>query len=213
MAAMSDASPQTGLPSAQDWLEAAPLLRPQGRRGELLAEPSAACELFLPGRRFSLGPGPQSPANPLSWVELEGVWQPTGRNAGRLVLKLRGTDSITAAEALAGQYLFFRLDELPPLEEGTYRVRDLSGCLLYDGDRLVGSVVDLQFPVAADGRTRLTAAPDLLVIEPVRNPDIPTGQPADPVLVPFVNAWLLEIDVAQKRLRMQLPQGLFGGDE
>lgn len=194
----------------QDWMEAAHLLRPQGRRGEILAEPSADLDLFTPGRQFAFGRDRSAPASVSDPFELETAWQPTGKNAGRLVLKLRGTDTISAAEALAGQYLFLRADELPPLEEGTYRVRDLVGCALLDRDRLVGEVTDLQFPVAPDGRTRLVDAPDLLVVQPAAEIDAsPERGSPEAVLVPFVRAWLLEVDLPARRLRMELPPGLF----
>ncbi len=197
-------------PHVVQWMMAAHLLRPQGRRGEILAEPSAPFELFTPGRRLARSALVTAPAQPLTLVEIESAWQPTGRNAGRLVLKLQGTDSITAAEALAGQHLFLRVDELPALEEGTYRVRDLTGCALFDGDVLVGTVLDLQFAVGADGRTRLEDAPDLLVVQPVLASESESSGPeAEPVLVPFVRAWLLEVDLPAKRIRMQLPPGLF----
>lgn len=196
--------------TSAEWMAIAHLLRPQGRRGELLADPSAPLGVFVPGKQLATGVSETAPSLPLTLVELESAWQPTGRNAGRLVLKLAGTDSITAAETIAGKHLFLRVEELPALEEGTYRVRDLTGCALFDGDVLVGTVLDLQFPVGPDGRTRLDDAPDLLVVQPL-------GALADPesetVLVPFVRAWLLEVDLPAKRLRMQLPPGLFDAAE
>ncbi len=213
----------------------AQLLRPQGRRGELLAEPSAPFEVFTSGKGFVLCAAPSSSAVPtllLNSVELESAWQPAGRNAGRFVLKLKGTDSITAAEAIAGHHLFMRVEDLPTLEEGTYRVRDLVGCSLFDcsllnADALLGTVLDLQFPVAADGRTRLQDAPDLLVVQPLPpilpplvdpvEPGMTSTLKADrelePVLVPFVRDWLVEVDLPGKRLRMRIPPGLFDAAE
>lgn len=202
-------------PDAAAWMEAAHLLRPQGRRGELLAELSCDADLFGPGRSFFLAADQAGPALSTPALALDSSWQPTGRNAGRIVLKLHGTDSISAAEALAGQYLFLRTSDLPALEEGTFRVRDLVGCMLLDGDLLAGTVIDLQFPVAADGRTRLVDAPDLLVLQPV--PPTETSSPAsdlpEPVLIPFVQAWLLEVDLPGKRIRMNLPAGLLAAEE
>ena len=172
--------------------------------------------------------------------ELHNAWQPSGRNAGRVVLKLDGTDSISAAEALAGKFLLLPTSALPPLDPGSFRVRDLIGCALYDRDRCAGTVIDVQFPVAADGRTRLEDAPDLLVVElpgivaslgivesPVASKSqaataasagpasdvlaaaTPLEKETEPVLVPFVQAWLLAVDIAAKRILMQLPPGLF----
>ncbi len=201
-------------PPAAEWMAAAHLLRPQGRHGEILAEPSAPFDLFTPGRRLATGALATAPAQPIVLAEIESAWQPTGRNAGRLVLKLRGTDSITAAEAIAGWHLFLRVDELPALEEGTYRVRDLTGCALFDGDALVGTVLDLQFPVGPDGRTRLEDAPDLLVVQLLALPTVEgvPGPVTESILVPFVRAWLLEVDLPAKRIRMQIPPGLFDAE-
>ncbi len=194
----------------EGWMAVAQLLRPQGRHGELLAEPQADVALLVAGCRLWLGAREDSTPLPNAARELEGAWQPTGRNAGRVVLKLRGTDSISAADALAGQFLLLPLSALPPLGADTFRVRDLVGCALYDGDQLTGTVVDVQFPVAADGRTRLPDAPDLLAVEPVPPAEaVAAATLPEPVLVPFVQAWLTDVDLAAKRISMRLPPGLF----
>lgn len=189
------------------WLPVVQLLRPQGRHGELLAESHADVALLSPGRRLWLAPNEESVPLPAAEQVLEKAWQPTGRNAGRVVLKLKGVDSISGAEALAGLFLLLRSVDLPPLEEDTFRVRDLVGCALFDGDRLAGTVVDIQFAVAADGRTKLTDAPDLLAIQAANGADPATEE--DSVLVPFVRAWLTTVDIPGKRIIMQLPPGLF----
>ncbi len=203
----------------EDWIEAAQLLRPQGRRGELLSDAALDMALFTPGRHFVLGTSAITPVLPLRTMTLEAAWQPTGRNAGRIVLHLGGIGSIAEAEALQGKFLLLRAADLPTLEEGAYRVRDLIGCTLLDHDQPVGTVTDLQFPISSDGR-RLVDAPDLLVVQPLASPDTATHpaelaaeQPAEPVLVPFVLAWLLEVDLSARRVRMQLPPGLFENAE
>lgn len=191
---------------SQDWLPAAKLLRPQGRRGELLAEPHVDTSVFTPGRILWLGREDSIPSDS-ALRELQQAWQPTGRNLGRVVLKLSGVDSISDAEALAGQFLLIPVAELPALDPDTFRVRDLIGCALYDRDLLAGTVVDIQFPVAADGRTRLADAPDLLAIQTSADPA------ADPTLVPFVRAWLVSVDLPAKRITMHLPPGLLEAAE
>lgn len=208
---------------SDDWLIAAQLLRPQGRRGELLADPHTDLAVFSPGRKLWLGTEGAAP-QPSSTRELQDAWQPTGRNAGRIVLKLSGIDSISAAEALAGQFVLLPIADLPALDEDTFRVRDLVGCALYDGEHLAGTVVDVQFPVGPDGRTRLTDAPDLLAIEPAPKASDPAATAeqeqertanastaddrAETVLIPFVRAWLIAVDLPGKRITMNLPPGL-----
>ena len=196
------------------WLPAAQLLRPQGRHGELLAEPYADLAILIAGLRLWLAPGEHSEPSPAAERVLEKAWQPTGRNAGRVVVKLQGVDSISAAEALAGQFLLMRAADLPPLEADTFRVRDLVGCSLLNEERLVGTVVDVQFPIAADGKTRLADAPDLLAVLPVAE-GVPRTEveDGDTVLVPFVRAWLIEVNLETKRIRMHLPPGLFDAED
>ena len=196
--------PATDPESDQRWFPVAQLLRPQGRRGEILADPLTDLpEIFAKGVTLHCGAGMPS-AHLATPLVLEDCWRPQGRNAGRIVLKFAAIDCITAAEALNGKQLFVLETALPPLEADTFLVRDLLGCSLFDGNTLLGTIVDLQFPVAPDGRTRLPDAADLLVIEPSTAAD-----PAETVLVPFVKAWLDITDLPNKRLVMHLPPGLF----
>ena len=205
------------LAETQEWMIGAALLRPQGRRGEILVEPHTDLSTFIPGLTLWLATTEEAP--PLSGGDhlLESVWQPTGKNAGRLVLKLSGIETISDAEAIAGKFLMLRANDLPPLPPDTFRVRDLVGCDLFDGDLRTGTVVDVQFPIAADGRTRLEDAPDLLAVDP--SPILAGVQSLDeadevePTLVPFVRAWLLEVDIAGKRIVMNLPPGFFDEGE
>ena len=191
-------------PLSGSFLPIAHLLRPQGRRGELLAEPlSDLPDLFSPGKVFWLQP---SASEPLSSWTLQAMWRPTGRNAGRIVLKLAGVDTISAAEELAGRDLLLEETELPARDEDTFLVRDLLGCMLYDGDALVGEIVNVQFPTGPDGRTRLEDAAPLLAVQPAASsPEAPL---ADPFLIPFVKAWIERVDLANRILRMTLPEGL-----
>ena len=192
----------------EEWMPAARLLRPQGRRGELLAESHAELASFTSGRTLWLAATDHSAPLPDAERTLEEVWQPTGKNAGRLVLKLAGVDSISEAEALAGQYLLLRAADLPALDPDTFRIRDLVGCSLFDHETLAGTVVDVQFPLAADGHTRLADAPDLLTVQLNDAQQLRSQPQREPVLVPFVRAWLIAVDLPAKRILMQLPPGL-----
>jgi 16S rRNA processing protein RimM len=196
--------------STSAWFPIARLLRPQGRRGELLAEPlSDLPGLFAANRELLLAPANSTtpPPNALP-VHIEEHWLPTGKNAGRVVLKLSGCDSISAAEALAGQQLFIATDQLPPLDPGTFFVGDLLGCTLYDAaspNTPAGTVTDVEFATGPDGRTRLEDAAPLLSIEQTPG--------ADPILVPLVLAWIDTIDIAARRIVMHIPEGLLTPQE
>jgi 16S rRNA processing protein RimM len=189
--------------SATHWVAIATLIRPQGRRGELLAEPlSDLPEIFAAGREVLLAPsGATAPASNAVAITLEEHWLPTGKNAGRVVLKLSGCDSITQAEALAGRQLLIRADSLPSLSDDTYYVGDLLECDLFDSLQRVGRIVDVEFATAPDGRTRLEDAAPLLAVEPTPG--------AEPVLVPFIRAWIDKVDLVAHRVVMHLPTGLF----
>lgn len=181
------------------------LLRPQGRRGELLAEPlTDLAEVFAKGRTVHMAGTTLEPTVGEASRVLEDCWTPTGRNAGRLVMKLSGCESINDAEALAGRRVLIPADEMPQLDADTFFVSDLVGCSFFDGDEQLGTIVDLEFPVGSDGR-RLDDAAQLLVVE------IPGED--EPVLVPFIRAWLDRVDVAARRVTMHLPEGLVSGEE
>lgn len=244
-----------GTASEQRWIPVAHLLRPQGRRGELLAEPlSDLPGLFAPGRQFQLtavaaSPGASRPElfrgqtgrlpsahSPLQ--TLEESWTPTGRNAGRVVLKLRGVDSISAAETLAGRELLLAEQDLGARDPDTFLVGDLLGCVLYDRGQAVGKVIDVQFVTTPDGRLRLEDVAPLLVLEqskvplsrslpvdhltgkapaderqsepPQSSASIAQGSPNDDgtALVPFIKAWLLDVDPEAHTIHMELPEGL-----
>jgi 16S rRNA processing protein RimM len=195
--------------SAPRWLAVARLLRPQGRRGEILAEPlTDRAGAFASNQQFRLELPPPPGTLPVSASRtvactLESTWAPQGRNAGRLVLQLTGVTSISEAEALQGATLEICESSLPPLDPDTFQVSDLLGCTLLDGEEIVGTVVDLQFPIGPDGRTRLPDAADLLAVERTAAPP-----EAEPVLIPFVKAWLHSVDLPGKRILMHLPLGL-----
>ena len=202
------------LPSAE-WMPAARLLRAQGRRGELLAEPLTDLPgVFAPGRRASVKDPNSASATETT---IESSWSPTGRNAGRIVLKLAGIDTISAAESLSGRELLIPASDLPPLEPGTWFVRDLIGCELLDGATPVGQITAIEYPMSADGKTRLPDAAPLLEVTLDIDDRSHTSPPASTgratALIPFIKDWLDSVDLVQKRVIMHLPAGLVGLDE
>jgi len=124
-------------------------------------------------------------------------------------LKLSGCESIGEAEALAGLQVLVAATEMPALDADTFFVGDLLGCAFFDGETHVGKIVDVEFPTGPDGRTRLEDAAALLAVELTGGSD--RGE--EPVLVPFVRAWLERVDLAAKRVVMHLPAGLLGAAE
>jgi 16S rRNA processing protein RimM len=187
------------------WIVLAHLLRPQGRKGELLADLLTDFpERFGQHPRVWLaaqGAADRAGSDAASMEQAEVVshWLPVGKNAGRIVLGLAGVDSIEQAERLAGKDVLVPISERLPLDPGAAYISDLVGCTVYDRGVALGVVDDVQFATSPDGSRRLEEAAPLLA---VRSPD------GDEILVPFASAFLLELDVAGKVIRMTLPEGL-----
>jgi 16S rRNA processing protein RimM len=187
--------------SASSWIVLAHLLRPQGRKGELLAELLTDFpERFESQRRVFLAPpnfaGEEAQARV---AEVVSFWLPVGKNEGRIVLQFAGIDSITAAEGVAGLDVIVPYEERLRLDDESEYISDLIGCTVYDGPIAVGVIDDVQFPSTPDGGRRLAEAAPLLA---VLSPD------GDEILIPFAKAFLVSVNVKERRVDMTLPEGL-----
>ena len=185
---------------SSSWVVLARMLRPQGRKGELLAELLTDFPDRLVGR-----PGllliPRSTAGDASAArraEIVSSWLPIGKNKGRVVLRFSGVDTISQAEEIAGFDLVVQNTDRIPLEDGSVYISDLIGCNLFDNAELVGQVTDVQFPSSVDG----TRIPDAAPLLAVRRED------GSESLVPFVKAFVKNLDLPGRRLDMSLPAGL-----
>lgn len=194
------AAPPTG------WTSLAHILRPQGRKGEVLAElltdfPAHFDEregLYVAAEGFAGEPEKAQP------VRVSGHWLPVGRNQGRIVLSIEGVASIEQAEALAQMDVIVRSAERVELPEDEEYIDDLLGCAVYDlasgnAGTAVGKVVAVDFPTTPDGARRLADAAPLLTV---------LTSAGDDVLIPYVQAFLVSLSTAEKRIEMRLPAGL-----
>ena len=86
-----------------------------------------------------------------------------------------------------------------PLEPDEAYISDLIGCEVHDGDTLVGTLDDVEFATTPDGTRRLDDAAPLLVVRSTEGGEI---------LIPFAKQYLVELNLAAKRIRMALPEGL-----
>ena len=187
--------------SASSWIVLAHLLRPQGRKGELLAELLTDFpERFEEQRRVFLATpnfaGEEAEARA---AEVVSFWLPVGKNEGRIVLQFARIDSITTAEGLAGLDVIVPYEERVPLDEESEYISDLIGCMVYDGSIAVGVIDDVQFPTTPDGGRKLDEAAPLLVV---------LSADGDEILIPFAKAFLVGVEVKEKRVDMVLPEGL-----
>lgn len=187
--------------STPAWIVLAHLLRPQGRKGEVLAELFTDFpERFEDQKRvFLAAPGFAGDEAEARLSEVAAYWLPVGKNEGRVVLHFAGIDTISDAEAIAGLDVLVPREERVPLDDDSVYISELIGCTVYDGALSVGIVEDVQFAMTADGGRRLEDAAPLLAVR---------SREGDEVLVPFAKAFLVAVNPAAKRIDMTLPQGL-----
>jgi len=187
--------------STPAWIVLAHLLRPQGRKGEVLAELFTDFpERFEDQRRvFLAAPGFDGEESGARSVDVMAFWLPVGRNEGRVVLRFAGIDTISDAESIAGLDVLVPREERLPLDDESVYISELIGCTVYDGPVRVGVVEDVQFAMTADGGRRLDDAAPLLAV---------TSTDGDEILIPFAKAFLVAVDTEAKRIEMTLPEGL-----
>lgn len=196
------------MPSSTAWILIARILRSQGRKGEVLADLFTETperfdensEAWLAPRGFvESAAGRDLTATEPVRTHIRSWWLPVGRNAGRIVLHLERTDTITQAEALAGREVIIPASARPVPEDGSFYIEDLVGTTVFDRDQPIGIVRDVQFPMSPDGSRRLDEAVSLLEV------GTPEG---DELLIPFAKAYLREADLPNRRILMELPPGL-----
>ena len=163
-----------------------------GLRGEVAVEVlSDVAGRFAPGASLLLTARGEAPRP----VVVASSRHFTSRHKDRLLLSLQGIDDRTAAEALRGALLEVDAAAVPPAPEGSWYHFDLVGCRCTD--RRAGELGEVVEVVEGGGG-------DLLrVVAPTRE-----GEPARELLLPFVDAYLAEVDVAGRRILWELPEGL-----
>jgi len=158
------------------------VLGPQGRRGEVAAELHTSFpERFAERKEFS-GLAKDGSRRGL---QLEEHWF----HKGNVILKFAGIDSISDAEQLAGMELQIPAEQRAQLEVGEAYVSDLVGCSVVVGGSVVGTVAGVQFGAGE--------AP-LLVVK----------QGEAEFLMPYASQFLKKLDLAGRRIEMELPNGL-----
>ncbi len=167
------------------WITIALLGRVRGNRGELTAVPlSDKPERFERLKEVTLFPqDSQADGQEGTKLEVESVWQ----HIDRLIFKFRGVDSISNAEPWQGSEVRVPVAERVELEPGEYFQSDLIGC-------------EVRERISGDALGKVTAWQDgggagLLEIE-------------GSLLIPFAREICVGIDVAAKRILVDLPEGL-----
>lgn len=167
-----------------EFITLARVVKTQGRSGEVAAEVHTDVpDRFVRGMKLlALARTGEARRE----VEIEELWP----HKGLMVLRFRGVDSMSDAEALVGSELQVPRVERGQLEQGWNYVSDLMGCALFDHGQEIGSIEDVQFGAGE--------APLLIV----------AGNAGKKLDVPFAEAYLEGVDVERKQVRMNLPEGM-----
>lgn len=107
-----------------------------------------------------------------------------------IVLKFTEVQDMNAAEKLKGGILQITREQLVPLPEGEYYIFDIIGLSVYDVQgQFLGKIKDVL----------RTGANDVYVVKPADGKDI---------LIPALKSVVSDIDVANGRMTVELPEGL-----
>lgn len=169
------------MPRLPDLVSIARVVRPQGRRGEILIEPLSDRPERFSGlaRVFVRGPGGEA-----RQVRVTSCWP----HRGRFVLKLEGVDSIDDAERYRGLELGISEAELPPLPPGSYYHHQLLGLAVEDSaGATLGRVVEVM---------ETGAGAKVLVVRGA----------AEELLIPFAEGFIKRVEVAAGRLVAERPE-------
>jgi len=166
-----------------EFITLARVVKTQGRHGEVAAEVhSDVPDRFAEGMRLS---ALSKTGNERRELEVESLWP----HKDLLVLKFRGVESMSDAEGLIGAELQVPRAERGTLGLGWSYVSDLVGCSVFDHGAEIGRIEDVQFGAGE--------APLLILATGAKKFD-----------VPFAEAYLENVDVARRQVRMNLPEGM-----
>jgi 16S rRNA processing protein RimM len=158
------------------------IARAHGNRGQVIVDP----ETDFPHERFKAG----SVLHIRRHQEIEPVVVEAVRfHRGRPILDLAGVDTMDAAEALAGAELRIDASALQPLAVGSFYRHDLIGCLVETtGGQRIGEVVGVE---GEGSGSRLVVR-----------------KGGAEVLIPLAEEICALVDIAGRRIVVELPEGL-----
>ncbi len=173
-----------------EWITLAVVIKTQGRRGEVAVELHTGVpdRLRQDMRLWALAKDKDKDGQRRE-VTVEDLWP----HKSFLVLKFVGIDAISDAEPLVGAELQLPRSERAELEPGWTYLSDLIGCTVFDGQREIGEIEDVQFGAGE--------APLLVVRGKEQKAKLPYE-------IPFAEAYLEKLDLDRRQVRMKLPEGL-----
>ena len=159
------------------------VVKPQGRKGEVLVQPFSDRPERFPSLRAVYVPGESGAARAMQVVS---CWP----HKGRFVLKFQGIESIDDAEAFRGMDVRIGEDELPALPAGSYYHHQLKGLAVFDESGApVGTVLEI---LETGGEA----------------PVLSVGNAGAETLIPLAEAFVREVDLARGRIVVVRPQYL-----
>ena len=157
------------------------VIKPQGRKGEVLVAPLSDRPDRFPALRRAYVPAPGGGSRA---VAVQSCWP----HKGRFVLKLAGVDSINDAEAYRGLELRIGEEELAALPAGSYYHHQLKGLRVED----------------ERGRS-LGVAADLLETG-AESPVVVVRGPRGELLIPLAEDFVRAVDLGAGRMVVAVPE-------
>ena len=108
----------------------------------------------------------------------------------QVILKLKGIDTIEAAETLRNYYILINRKDLEPLEEGKYYIADLIGLDVYtDEGALLGKIIDIYN----------TGANDIYTVKNLEGKEL---------LLPAIKEVVKQVDLQNEKIIVHILKGL-----
>lgn len=169
----------------KEYLNVGTIVNTQGLKGEVrvMAVTDFADERFAKGNELLLFMKDQKTPITLTVENYR-------RHKNFYILKFEGLDSINDVEKYREGQLKVDREDLVELEEDEFYYFQIIGCTVEDKTRgTLGKVTEILTP----------GANDVWVVE---------GGQYGEVLVPYIDEVVLSVDIAQKRIEIDLPEGL-----
>lgn len=164
-----------------DWVTLGVALRARGLKGEVVVEPfGAQAERFRIAKRVFLAEGDRV----VREAAVEQAWD----HQREVIVKLEGVDDRDAADAIRNWELRIPMSERLPLGEDEFYHSDLIGCEVIDHGVLIGPVKN--------------------VVDYGAGPLLDVDDRGRELLIPFVKGIWKVVDLAARRIEMELPEGL-----
>jgi len=108
---------------------------------------------------------------------------------GLVVLKLSGVDNRTSADKLRESFITVGIEEIQDLEQGSYYTFELQGMEVFDTNGVYKGKV-----------TQVEDYPSSVILV--------VASDTEEILLPAIKEFIISVDVENRRLTVQLPEGL-----